>query len=119
MPEDLERRRVRELSRNRMKRGLAFLDERKPGWDDRVDLDRFNVISATACPLYFAYKNEYPDRENFLLEVLTGVLHIRSAKEMYERCLYYGFDSCVDTDLTGEIMNGVWRRELEKRRSTG
>lgn len=103
-----------------MKRGLQLLDELKPGWDSRVDLENFNVISACGCPLYFAYRDEYPaDRHNYFLEVAIRLLNVRGSKDLYERCLHLGFDSDVDNDLSGEIINGVWIRELEKRRTSG
>lgn len=103
-----------------MKRGMQLLDEVKPGWDSRVDLARFNVICARSCPLYYAYRDEYPpETENYFFEVAVKLFDVRDARELYEQCVYLGFDSDVDSDPTGEIITGVWRRELEKRRGSG
>jgi hypothetical protein len=103
-----------------MKRGMQMLDEVKPGWVSRVDLDRFNVVCARSCPLYYAYRDEFPpERENYFLEVAVELFDVRGARELYEQCLYLGFDSDVDNDLSGEIITGVWHRELEKRRGNG
>lgn len=37
--------------RERVERGAALLDERVPGWVDRINVDRLNVSSLFDCPL--------------------------------------------------------------------
>lgn len=100
-----------------MKRGITILDTEKPGWEDRVDLEDFNVIGAACCPLYYAYRDEYPpERGNYFLEVVNRLFGVYGVRDLYEKCLHFGFDSDAVNDPTGEIITGVWRREIERRR---
>lgn len=39
------------LMTERIERGAALLDERRPGWEAEIDLDRLNLASSTDCVL--------------------------------------------------------------------
>lgn len=40
-----------------VQRGVALLDERRPGWDSRIDLDRLNLASSVDCVLGLEFGN--------------------------------------------------------------
>ena len=43
----------------RVAKGAAFLDEREPGWDERIDLDRLDIDSNCRCILGQLHDKSY------------------------------------------------------------
>ena len=84
----------------RVAAGAAFLDERKPGWWKRINLDTLDIYSCTAC--------------------VIGQLGM--ADEGHENPFDpdLGFDKALDAapGMAGyRALNRAWRRVIEARRA--
>jgi hypothetical protein len=91
----------------RVARGAALLDEKLPGWDQRIDAVSLDIDLCESCVLgqLFAVDDHYG--------YLTGLRSLGVHHPASE--LDYGFDGSWDEidDLTAE-----WKRVINGRRST-
>jgi len=92
-----------------VERGAALLDERKPGWDRKIDLDTLNLADGCNCVLGQVYgdrlaRDDYNgyDRGQRLLG-----LNARHSQ-------HYGFLAWSDWGN----LTAAWRQLIEKRRAT-
>jgi hypothetical protein len=85
----------------RVERGAALLDERRPGWWDEVDVGRLDIDHCQLCVLGQLW-GEYDDGRN---EMLTN----------QRDAVLHGFDT---TDRwAGSTLTNLWRAAIERRRS--
>jgi hypothetical protein len=86
----------------RVARGAKLLDERRPGWAEKIDLAEFKIKSCSKCALGQVYGDF--DRG---WDVLSDVLGDEPGD--------YGFD-CID-DETGAYpeLQRFWLAEIDKR----
>jgi len=97
-------------------RGAVFLDERRPGWADEIDVERLDLAECTACVLGQLF--DAPEIEDpFLVGRDTLGLN-------YRRVLFLGFDRASaddtwqDTPPTRyDALNRAWAREIEARQA--
>ena len=115
-----ERRRAAltlDAARARAARGAALLDDRDPGWADRVDLGTLRLSDGTAC----------------VLRQLSGgsrrglrarVLDLSSAPSRFVSPIDLGFQAVGDLgeaaeDLDYALLTRAWRDEVVARRGGG
>ena len=89
----------------RVARGAALLDERIPGWDQRIDLDTLDIDSCQNC----------------VLSQLFG-----SPQNAFDFNPYYGFDiedynprSRLSSIRRAQRLTAQWRRVIGARRAGG
>jgi hypothetical protein len=93
----------------RVARGAALLDEREPGWAERIDLGRLDVMSECRCVLGQLYLREWPDLR---LPYLFAVRALGIDDTQAEQAL--GFD---DEDGEYPELTAEWHRVITARRS--
>ena len=79
-------------------RGIALLDEKRPGWEDEIDIAQLNIMSATKCicgQLYGGYQAG--------IDAFGGISG-----------LTYGFASGGDVAINN--LNEAWREAIALRR---
>lgn len=101
----------------RVARGVALLDEKRPGWRDRIDLDALDMRSSRDCVLGQLYADhedvDWPHRTAFHVgatELLGDV----------EDAAAYGFENGAefrDLDAADEYaeLTAEWRRVITGR----
>lgn len=95
----------------RVDRGVALLDQRKPGWEDEVNLSRLNIASSRWCVLGQLYRhNSHPFYRSGYGKGLFA-LHITDSA-------WYGFmyKSFLLFPLEALLLNFRWRRVIQSRR---
>jgi hypothetical protein len=128
---------TREREREAAARGAALLDERMPGWANKVDLGRLNLYSTSECVLgqLFAKSQRKPQWQAYGYPSLQAALDAgytqRQATqrvcvanytlgtivlELSNRALVsHGFDSGPDTTFYG--LDRAWEAEIRARQS--
>lgn len=96
----------------RIARGVDLLDEKHPGWDHNIDLDRLNIVDQRSCVLgqVFGY---YGDG----LETLG----LSGSQFNNDTGAPYGFDLFGDEWFSGEReeeLDRLWRQVIENRKAT-
>lgn len=94
--------------RERVARGMAFLDQYYPGHVERVNLERLNIHSGTACPLGQAYGLERALKEGYSTPFWA-------AEATHPYILMYDFGFMADQD--GDMLNTMWYEAYEARRN--
>lgn len=89
-------------------RGAALLDEKLPGWAERIDLATLELSSCYRCVLGQLFARHPLPTENAFSPYGLGVVALALADE---RPSWYGFDG-KDADS----LNVEWRRVIIKRR---
>jgi len=84
----------------RVNRGIALLNEKRPGWADEIDLTKFAIDDPNRCILCQLYKTYYQGK----FELALG----------YPRALEHGFtfDWC---DNNVDELQTIWVAEITKR----
>ena len=102
----------------RVARGAALLDEKLPGWADRIDLDRLDLGSPCRCILGQTWdEGRYDDDDPYFM-------HVRSLFGTYDqqRDAGLGFNINFGAKLLREMdaeyaeLTAEWRRVIEARR---
>jgi len=52
-------------------RGVAWLDEQRPGWEDKIDLDRLRLGSCLDCVIGQLFGDYEALRDNFIMDIET------------------------------------------------
>ncbi len=108
--------------RQRVARGAMLLDEHRPGWYLRTDLDRLDMGQSQHCVLGQEYADEWRGYAytvySHAIERLRGILN----RKFYDHgCLdvQYGFDAQYpDTDdREYHLLDVAWTREITRRRN--
>lgn len=94
--------------RERVARGMAFLDEHYPDHAERVDLERLNIHSGMLCPLGQAYGPERAFWQGYSTAFWA-------AETAHPNIRMYDFGFIADQD--GDMFNMVWREAYETRRN--
>jgi len=92
----------------RVRRGVQFLDEVKPGWGERIDLARLDMLHTRLClcgQLYGRYKNA----ERVLhMSPADSVLRVHSGpRRLRQGCMY----------IPQDVLTKLWTKEIKKWRS--
>jgi hypothetical protein len=82
--------------KERVRNGMAFLDERMPGWRERIDIDTLNIESCTSCALAQATGEDYR-------------IAIESHRLSMEQRCRLGF---TDLDLGHADLTKAWKQAL-------
>lgn len=117
---------VPETNEERVLLGAKLLDERIPGWADRIDLDEFWMSSSCQCVLGQVSGVSANPRTsswsgyNTLLAELSGLtlddgLFRASEEEAKTFARAYGFDSPVRGEW--HQLADLWRDEIERRQT--
>ena len=94
----------------RVARGAALLDEKMPGWAERIDLNVLNLASSCRCVLGQLHPNlEAPDDA-----YLDGLSHLGVSTTDDSG---YGFDTSDEDDGVYERLTAAWRELIESRRA--
>ncbi len=105
----------------RVARGAAFLDEKMPGWDQRIDLDKLDLAAPCRCVLGQLATDLDEGHDDVWLAIVSHFglsLHspYRKADGTTDAALGFNTDDLQwppdYSDLTAE-----WRRLIEARRS--
>ena len=93
----------------RVAKGAALLDEKRPGWVDRIDLDTLDIDNCEDCVLGQAFEAEVHDDENCGYTDGLEALGIPSGRPEED----FGFDAhrADQASLTAE-----WKRVITARR---
>lgn len=122
----------------RVKRGAALLDEKRPGWADEIDLDLLNLRSCTTCVLGQVFLDDAVDQLELDAETILDddedvysvgcdLLDLRedtreqpNAKPHEDSPQFYGFNLMSPTggDPRFAILQGLWVQEILARRET-
>jgi hypothetical protein len=95
----------------RVARGAALLDEREPGWWQRIDLDRLDLGSPCRCVLGQLITDKDPQPPSLWIEIL-GWFGIRSRSDVSHGFNTYG----PGTDAQYRHLTAAWRNLIEVRR---
>jgi hypothetical protein len=90
-------------------RGAALLDEKLPGWDERIDLADLQLASCYRCVLGQLFGRYPVPAEGGFSPYGLGIAALGIGDENPSR---YGFDGRDADSLTGE-----WRRVITQRRT--
>lgn len=94
--------------RERVARGMEFLDKHYPDHVERVDLDRLNIHRGTVCPLGQAYGEERALKQGYFLPFWA-------AEKAHPHVSMY--DLGFIGDMGSDVYNQVWREAYEARRN--
>ncbi|MGH9316350.1 MAG: hypothetical protein ACRD1P_04510 [Thermoanaerobaculia bacterium] len=88
-----------------VRRGAAYLDEHRPGWEKRVDLDTLDMSSPRHCVLGQAYAEEGAALG------MTGFDYVVERARSRPRVASFGFDG-----WGADLLEAAWSAEIIKRR---
>jgi hypothetical protein len=88
----------------RIARGAAFLDEKQPGWRERIDLGELDLNSSECCILGQLFPGSYFST----LSVLFG-------DDKQSTAMAYGFESRLSAE--GSQLTAEWREYIESTRA--
>jgi hypothetical protein len=97
---------VSEELAERVERGAALLDERRPGWWDEVDVEALDLDLCSRCPL----GQLWGDFESGAYRLFRGGFH-----EVADMAGHHGFDAVCDNHFP--ILTDLWRAAIERRRA--
>lgn len=83
---------------DRVQLGISWLNTNFPGWELRVDLNKFNVNNESKCPCYYASGEDF-----WKMIVRLGIFEGRQYEKM-------GF---IEWNKRDE-MNEIWKSEIKK-----
>lgn len=99
----------------RVARGVALLDEKHPGWWERIDVDRLNLRSGCNCVLGQTWDGDYAGSSTAYMHHLDALLPEESYRD-YE----FGFDAEAEDgeeqDDEYDALTAEWRRVILARR---
>lgn len=85
----------------RVERSARILDELKPGWADKIDLDNFDIQNPRKCVMHYAYKRWW-NSQGFS----RGMNDLKA----------HGY-SCLGLAFAGPQHNDDWRLEIQARKT--
>lgn len=88
----------------RVDRGIALLDERRPGWWEDVDVRKLEMASCYLCVLGQTGSSY---AEEFLALGLSGD----------DDAVGYGFEAVDNEPDDWDILTAIWRRRISERRA--
>ena len=91
--------------RKRVRKGIGFLNTVKPGWWERIDLERLDMLHTRLClcgQLYGRHKNAY------------RVLRLSPADFVMYGFLPDGRDYRRTKGLPQDLLTRVWTRQIKK-----
>jgi hypothetical protein len=89
-------------------RGMALLDEKRPGWIDRIDLDTLVMHDPRHCVVGQEFRDDIEDDEVYTDGLIALGIGTPGGEEKF------GFDGWDCDALEAE-----WRRAITERRSAG
>jgi hypothetical protein len=94
----------------RVARGAALLDEREPGWWQRIDLDRLDLRSPCRCVLGQLHGNYYPAADR----MFGG-----DDRKVESAAIAHGFDSVgvIPPYTEYDALDAAWRDLITARRA--
>ena len=95
-----------------VERGAALLDERKPGWDRKVDLEKLDLYSPCNCVLGQVYGDRLSHYDGYGYNRGLRLLELH-----YQGSKLHGF-TAMPNGYHGNL-TAAWRRLIEKRRGAG
>lgn len=96
----------------RVARGVALLDEREPGWADRIDLERLDVEDPCGCVLGQTWDGPTLGGDPFIKHV-DALLSDRT----YSTAAAYGFDAYYFDGRDFGQLTAEWRAVIAERRT--
>ena len=103
--------------RENVTRGAVWLDEKEPGWWERIDLERLDMDSLTDCiigQLYGDFWDWEEVRDNSEAASDLG-FDAYSDYELREKFGYY----CHDVGGDYAVLWALWNEEIAERKSRG
>jgi hypothetical protein len=115
-PIDLER------IRKHVARGAAFLDEKRPGWADRIDLDSLSLEDCTMCVLGQEYEDDPAyDSSEFGNPFEAGAWQLFGEAFNFDDnapvLIEHGFSEKGGNLAAWEALTNEWLRVLRERRA--
>lgn len=100
----------------RVDKGAALLDRERPGWDQRIDLDRLNVRSECNCVFGQEFA-QHPEADN-PIPFTTGAEELFGTEATADDLAEYGFEEYSDEPEDGgyEALTAEWKRVILARR---
>jgi hypothetical protein len=107
----------------RVAKGAAFLDEREPGWDARIDLDTLDLQAPCRCVLgqLATHLDDYDDDWSYrdITDRFGLVIWFWNWKaDTSATDLEYGFNADPDVE-TYDALASEWKRVITARREAG
>jgi len=84
--------------------GASYLDERSPGWDEKIKLAYFDMENFRQCILGQLYETYY----------LAGVTELNIT---VSESIDLGFDSISGTESAYRIITDEWKKLIKERRA--
>lgn len=97
---------LRDTPTKRVTKGAAFLDTHRPGWDNRINLDKFEL--------------RYPD--NCIIGQLDGDFWFSDLRHTdgwapYEQGFDFPIDELFGESTIGADLEAAWRKLITQRRA--
>lgn len=102
-----------------VKRGVALLDKAKPGWFQKVNLEKFDLGNERTCVLGYVYRNFFDGLYTLAADAAEAkVPNLRAARPAWSGRkrlseYYYGFN--FRTSKSGEYLSQEWKRVISRR----
>jgi len=87
----------------RIERGAAFLDEKVPGWREKIDLDKLDIRASSHCVVGQATDDYFANVEDSWF-----------GEDFYDAAVAHGFEWDLDDDA--EDLTAEWRQYIEATR---
>lgn len=94
------------LAIRRVRRGMKLLDNKKPGWEQEIDLGTLHLSSCSFCVLGQLYR----DYERGCAE-----LNLDVERDTTDQAPKHGFEACFFAGINYELLDEVWKDEISKR----
>jgi hypothetical protein len=101
--------------------GAELMDERRPGWADRIDPDAFNIGDCTMCVIGQDYENDpaYDYRFNNPFE--AGAFELFSDAYGFDNnapvLIEHGFSAKAGAEEVFAALDDAWLRAIKQRRT--
>jgi hypothetical protein len=102
----------------RVARGAALLDEREPGWWQRIDLSKLDLASTCRCvlgQLFSIADDNWPPNNGYWSGLARFGLRESASEAISGSAGSHGFASIRNEDY--DALDAEWRRVIEARRS--
>lgn len=111
--------RVKRLMRDRVERGARLLDEKRPGWENEIDIEHFDISDANTCILGQVFMNgSEHDPYNQGIKVLFPDSEYGNDDKTHgfdlDAAYYQG--AGINREGLWELLAVYWIRQIQRRK---
>jgi hypothetical protein len=99
---------IRAKARRRVRAGIRVLNEKRPGWFNKVSLTKLDLASCELCVLGQVYASQGQSGFYRGLEILNG--------KVAENPKAFGFDSDWVANVEYDLLEEIWKEEIAAQR---